>query len=319
MTTVRWRSTPAFAAYRLFPKGISSPRLSSPYTNRFGDYSEEKEKWIRFIESDFYPDNLEAARRKYEPILRRFGELLQLARHSKELYLLIMDEPAEVRTQLLRVFRKYVSPDTSVEMLKRKGRSRDILENFGDRFRSIEEVFDRFGSRPQPDEALISIMAEYEDRGEKGYELTSQFFAWFEDEFGANLTIEGPKRAGKDIDLKDVLSDYPKSRPVDFVVRDKRGTILAVGFARYDSDRGGAQEDDRTGGYGNAIREVFNYSEEKGMPLKVILVNEGPGLLLGSMWRDYAALEDIDPDHVMVCTLRMLGEGRLTEKWIRGE
>ena len=91
--------------------------------------------------------------------------------------------------------------------------------------------------------------------------------------------------------------------------------MLAVGLARYDSDRGGAQEDDRTGGYKNCADEVLAYAQEQGLDLRVIFLNDGPGLLLGSMWRDYAALEESWPGKIKVVTLRMMPE-RITAEWL---
>jgi hypothetical protein len=49
--------------------------------------------------------------------------------------------------------------------------------------------------------------------------------------------------------------------------------------------------------------------------LKVIYVNDGPGLLLGSMWDDYAKIEAVNPNRIRVITLRMFEE-RLTSKWL---
>ena len=43
---------------------------------------------------------------------------------------------------------------------------------------------------------------------------------------------------------------------------------------------------------------------------------DGPGLLLGTMWNDYARLEQSWPDKIMVLTLRMVPE-RLTFDWLR--
>lgn len=88
-----------------------------------------------------------------------------------------------------------------------------------------------------------------------------------------------------------------------------------MGLARYDSDRGGAQEDDRTGGYKNCADEVLNYAQEQGLDLRVIFLNDGPGLLLGSMWRDYVTLESSWPGKIKVVTLRMEPE-RITAKWL---
>lgn len=92
--------------------------------------------------------------------------------------------------------------------------------------------------------------------------------------------------------------------------------ILAIGLARYDSDRGGAQEDDRTGQYKTAIDEILRYAHSRNLRTKVILLNDGPGLLLGSMWRDYVTLENSYRDEVLVLTLRMIPE-RLSLKWLQ--
>lgn len=90
---------------------------------------------------------------------------------------------------------------------------------------------------------------------------------------------------------------------------------IAIGLARYDLDRGGAQEDDRPGQYRNTIDEVLAYAQKHQLKTKIILVNDGPGLLLGSMWDDYSKLEDSYPDKVMVLTLRMVPV-RLSRAWL---
>lgn len=128
--------------------------------------------------------------------------------------------------------------------------------------------------------------------------------------------ITGPERAGQDIRMETVWPDYTKSdRPVDFVIR-KGDEVLAVGFARYDGDRGGAQEDDRTGGYRDCATEILAYTSARELHrVKVVFLNDGPGLLLGSMWRDYARLEELGKGRVRVVTLRMVPE-RLTEDWL---
>ncbi len=48
----------------------------------------------------------------------------------------------------------------------------------------------------------------------------------------------------------------------------------------------------------------------------VIFLNDGPGLLLGSMWDDYAYLERSWPGKIIVTTLRMVPE-RITLEWLR--
>ena len=77
---------------------------------------------------------------------------------------------------------------------------------------------------------------------------------------------------------------------MDFIIKVD-GEIVAVGLARYDGDRGGAQEDDRIGQYREVAREIIEYCDAHEMPVvKVIFVNDGPGLLAGSMWDDYGRL-----------------------------
>jgi hypothetical protein len=105
------------------------------------------------------------------------------------------------------------------------------------------------------------------------------------------------------------------NRPIDFVILD--GTVpRAAGLARYDSDRGGSQEDDRPGQYRECAAEILTYADLKGLSTKVLLVNDGPGLLLGSMWDDYAAIETRWPGRVKVVTLRMIPV-RVTADWLR--
>lgn len=94
--------------------------------------------------------------------------------------------------------------------------------------------------------------------------------------------------------------------------------IYAVGLSRYDGDRGGAQEDDRTGGYKNCADEILSYVHSRGLKTKVIFLNDGPGLLLGSMWEDYSRIEERHPDEVKVITLRMIDE-RLSKEWLTGD
>ena len=116
--------------------------------------------------------------------------------------------------------------------------------------------------------------------------------------------------------MGELFEDYPKQdRPVDFVLSENN-VPLVVGLARYDSDRGGAQEDDRTGGYRDCANEVLGYAKSKNISLKVMFLNDGPGLLLGSMWNDYAYIENIAPDDIKVVTLRMITD-RISMEWLR--
>jgi hypothetical protein len=287
-------------------------------TRPFGEYRDEARRWITIFDTEFYPDTLEAALAKYGPVLGAFAQRAEEAPNSADLLRDIQAAPKEVRGQLLRVFRKYVSPDTSVEMLKRVRKTEELIEDFGDRFRPIEQVRLNLAERPSPDEALIALLAEYGERGKKGYELTEAFFLWFEAEFSeAGWTVVGPLGAGRDIDLAEVLPGYPTRTPADFVISDPNGVVRVVGFARYDSDRGGAQEDDRVGGNERRLREILRFAPGEGMvPVKVVFLNDGPGLLLGSMWADYATIESGGESRALVTTLKMAQAGRFSINWI---
>ena len=282
----------------------------------FADYKQDAPNWITMSGGEFYPDILSDACELYKPVLLMFDQLLKSSESSERLLKEISSvRESWLRVQLCRVFRKYVSPQTPVEMLKKKSMIPVFCEQYGKNFRTIDRVHAAFASRPMPDEALCAVLWEYKDRGQKGYDLTERFFEMFTSAF-KSLSIEGPKRAGSDIQLQSVFPDYPNSnRPVDFIIRDKNKEVLAVGFVRYDSDRGGSQEDDRTGGYMNCAKEILEYDTLRQRGLKVIYVNDGPGLLLGSMWDDYAKIEAVNPNRIRVITLRMFEE-RLTSKWL---
>ncbi len=283
----------------------------------FADYKADARNWITLATGEYYPDILKDACELYKPVLVLFGQLLKSSESSKRLFLQIAEQTdGWMRVQLARVFRKYVSPETPVEMLKQKSKAQKICDEFGKGFRPIQKVQAAFLSRPLPDEALCVVLWEYKDRGKKGYDLTERFFSLFRSTF-PDLQITGPERAGKDILLGQVFENYPKpDRPVDFVIYgDAKKEVLAIGLARYDSDRGGAQEDDRTGGYQNCADEILNYAKKHGLPTKVIFINDGPGLLLGSMWNDYAHLERSCRGKILVATLRMIPE-RITREWL---
>lgn len=285
--------------------------------NSFREGKPNGPNWITLSTGEFYPNILAPAVELYTPVLVMFGQLVRTSESSIRLFEQINDvKETWMRVQLLRVFRKYVSPGTSVEMTKRKTKAQLVINRFGQEFRPIQEVQASFFSRPLPDEAMCALLWEYKNRGTSGYDLTERFFMMIRHMF-PELPITGPERAGQDIRMGTVFKDYPnQKRPVDFVIYGEDNlTVLAIGLARYDSDRGGAQEDDRTGGYQNVAREIITYANSHGMNTKVIFVNDGPGLLLGSMWEDYSSLEEAWPGRIKVVTLRMV-EQRITKEWL---
>jgi hypothetical protein len=254
----------------------------------FADFKADGYLWITLAKGQFYPDYLTDAVALYAPVIEIFGQLIQTSASSEALFrqIVAIAEPA-MRVQLLRVFRKYVSPETPVEMLKAKAKAASIIAQFGHGFGPIHEVQRAFLSRPVPDDVLAAILWEYKERGAKGYSLTTQFFQLFRQHFPA-LHLAGPERAGADILLHTVFAEYPNpKRPVDFIIYQGEPltpqTVLAIGLARYDSDRGGAQEDDRIGGYRHCAAEILRYTQAHGLNTKMLFLNDGPGLLLGSM------------------------------------
>jgi hypothetical protein len=280
----------------------------------FADYRAEKWKWITPFDVGFYPDHFPSALKHYTPTINRFRQLASRALTSADLLRLIQKEPSAGRIQLLRIFRRFVSPITSVEMLKRVGDTDNICTAFAPLFRDIGLVRDNIANKAH-DMILSALLYEHKDRGKFGYTLTGKFFEWFESKFPIpSYEALGPRGAGADIELQTVFPDYTHRCPCDMVIK-RKGKILVVGFARYDSDRGGSQEDDRTGGNQMKVIQILAYANKRKIPLKIFFLNDGPGLLLGSMWRDYGELEKSAPGRVMVATLKMLDD-RFTEPWM---
>lgn len=211
----------------------------------FRDFKpEERRNYITLSTGEYYPDILEDACRLYTPVLETFSRMLHTSESSTALFMNIAQAPNQwMRIQLCRVFRKYVSPETPVEMLKKKTQAKQICRDFGDGFRPIHVVQEKFDARLLPDEALCAVLWEYKDRGKKGYDLTDKFFDMIQGKF-PDLYIWGPRGAGADVQAKSIWKNYPNnSRPLDFVIssNDKK-IIYAVGLARYDGDRGGAKK-----------------------------------------------------------------------------
>jgi hypothetical protein len=183
--------------------------MAPNHDKTFTDYKAEGHNWITLATGEFYPDILEDAVALYEPVLVMFKKLLLTSESSTRLFLEISEVQQQwMRIQLCRVFRKYVSPSTPVEMLKKKTKAQEICDQFGQQFRPIQEVHSAFISRPLPDEALCAILWEYKSRGQKGYSLTERFFSLFRSQF-PKLNIEGPERAGQDIRMGKVFKNYP--------------------------------------------------------------------------------------------------------------
>ncbi len=198
----------------------------------FADFQGDGGRWTTSAPCDFFPDYLPTALDQYEPAIAHFGILLGLATDSRDLFRRIMTstEPEVPKITLVRIFRRYVSPESPVELLKRAGRLEQTLDHFGDGFRPLDEVKRAFQGRPLRDEALGAVLWEHQERGKPGAALTATFFEWVRSNL-QGIEING----GRDIPLSSVFADYPKSRGVDFVMKDS-DAVIAVGFLHYDSD-----------------------------------------------------------------------------------
>ena len=126
----------------------------------FADYKKDAPNWITMANGEFYPDILESACELYKPVLVLFEQLIKTSESSERLLREIMDVHQQwMRIQLCRVFRKYVSPQTPVEMLKNKSKLTMICANYGKYFRTIDRVQSAFSSRPMPDEAYSDTIS----------------------------------------------------------------------------------------------------------------------------------------------------------------
>lgn len=283
----------------------------------FGDVPrDERGDWITVLQGDLYPDVIELASIAYEPILERFAELLEEADSAEDMYRLVMREPGQTRNRLVAVFRRYFT-DVSTEVLGKQSRVEHVIRQFGDGFRDLDEARRAHRLRPFPDETLMTILYLNAQRGKSGYEFTDLFFTWFEGQFGDQFRLSGPRGSGRDLNLFHELEDYPKQTKADLLIRDSDGDPLVVGFARYDAHRGGSQEDDRIKGNNDNLTDLMEYAEESGSIIRVLFLNDGPGLVAGSMWSDYTELETRWSPHVVVTTLKML-EDNVTADWIEG-
>ena len=97
----------------------------------FADYKSEAHNWITLAGGEYYPDVLKDAVELYTPVLVVFGQLLKKSHSATHLFEQVCELKEQwIRIQLARIFRKYVSPDLPVEMLKKKNTSTRYLPTF---------------------------------------------------------------------------------------------------------------------------------------------------------------------------------------------
>lgn len=279
---------------------------------------------ITAIESGLrFPEVVPVMREKYEAAIRQFAGLVAASTSSGDLLERIRTPQirADQRVALLKIFRRCVSGICDTEATKKIATvtTRSLVENYGSTFKPITKVKEQFADLS---DVFVSVLAvsigEYDNRGQQGYVLAGQFFDWFEEKFKNHLTIEGPRGAGPDVELRTVIPSFTGSCPCDFIIRNRLDlSVVAVGFARYDSTRGGAQSDDRTGGNSAKVYMIREQCRRLRKTLRVVFLADGPGLAHKDTWSEARRLDGLWDGNVRVTTLKLANE-RITLKWVRG-
>lgn len=268
-----------------------------------------------------FPEVLDLLIEKYSAPIDLFCQLISESKSSAEVLEKIRttERDANERMALLKMYRRCVSPVLDTETTKKikKVSTDTLVETYGGTFKPISKLKAQFSAFPAEYKyALAALVGEYDTRGQLGYQLTGQFFDWFEDHFAGQYTIEGPRGAGPDIELSEIYPDYKGSFPCDFVIRrNSDNEVLAVGFARYDSTRGGAQSDDRTGGNSNKVDKARDFDLVTPTRLKMLFLSDGPGLMHGDTWEEACILDGQWDGRVRVVTLK-LAAARITPDWL---
>ncbi|AOG00515.1 hypothetical protein BSY18_3384 [Blastomonas sp. RAC04] len=272
-----------------------------------------------------FPEILKQSYSRYEGDIALFHDLIKSSASSAELLDRIRSSKIQkdTRMSLLKMFRRCVAPVIDTEMSKKitKVTTEELVNSYGATFKPIEKLQEQFAAlRPGDFETLAALVGEYDTRGQSGYALTEQFFDWFETQFPDVLTIEGPRRAGRDVELSSIFTDFVGGYPCDFVIRTvgKKPKVLAVGFARYDATRGGAQSDDRTGGNRYKVEKARQYCAETGRSFRVIFLADGPGLAHRDTWQEACEIDGEWDGNVRVASLK-LAPTRITLDWLIGD
>lgn len=267
-----------------------------------------------------FPEILTVADEKYSAGIATFKSLVAASSSAEDLLNRIRsrDFRADQRMTFLKIFRRAVSPVLDTEMAKRLSRpTEEIIEAIGGTFKAIATLQQQFANMtPQQDAALAALIGENDTRGQLGYMLTDRFFDWFERTLGDRFSIDGPRGAGRDVELSSIYSGYSGRFPCDFVIRSRAdGIVRAIGFARYDSTRGGSQSDDRTAGNADKVSKARAFCEASGNSFKLVFLSDGPGLAHRDTWDEACSLDGSWNGNVRVTTLRTC-EARITSSWL---
>lgn len=267
-----------------------------------------------------FPEILDVCQTKYKADIDLYKSLIAEADSSAHLLERIRSTSfsADQRMSLLKMFRRSVSPVIDTEMAKKikKVPTSDLVESLGYTFKDIALLKAQFSAITKDQEAsLAALIGEYDTRGQLGYKLTDLFFTWFEKNLQNKFQIRGPRGAGPDIELSTVFPEFSGSYPCDFVITSSCGNVVAVGFARYDSTRGGAQSDDRTGGNSDKVTKAKLFCQSTGKSFKLIFLADGPGLAHRDTWEEACRLDGSWDGAVRVTTMKTASE-RITADWL---
>ena len=291
-------------------------------TTRYLANIKDPQSIITAIDSSVrFPEILLSCKTKYAADIANFKALVASSASSDDLLREIRTNrfSSDQRMSLLKMFRRAVSPVMDTEMAKKiKSVSTDsLIAGLGHTFKPISTLKAQFANLTSDQEAaLAALIGEYDTRGLSGYLLTGEFFNWFEAKFEGMFSIDGPRGAGRDIELSTIFPEFTGSYPCDFVIKatddDK---VLAVGFARYDSTRGGGQSDDRTGGNSDKVGKAKEFYKATGNKFRIIFVSDGPGLAHKDTWVEACNLDGSWDGNVRVATLKTADE-RITPDWL---
>lgn len=289
-------------------------------TASLSDYSHDPHQIITPIDlATRFPEILDISIRRYHSDINLFRQLVNASVSSNELLRLIRESRfnAKQRMTLLKIFRRCVCPIVDTEMAKKlKVDTATIVSNYGQYFKNIALVQHQFNNFSAPQEAaLAALVGEYDTRGQSGYILTGLFFDWFNQFYSRQFYINGPRGAGRDIELRTLYDTYDGDFPCDFVITDNNSNIRAIGFARYDSTRGGAQSDDRTGGNADKVSKASAFCAQYGHRFKIIFLSDGPGLAHKDTWLEACRLDNSWNGAVRVTTLKT-AQSRITSDWL---
>lgn len=267
-----------------------------------------------------FPEILSVCSQKYAEDIQRFRMLVAQATSSADLLDRIRsrDYTGDQRMSLLKMFRRCVSPVLDTEMAKKITvvPTASLVAGLGHTFKPIGLLKSQFATlSPHEEAALAALIGEYDTRGQLGYLLTAQFFDWFDAHFRGSFSISGPRGAGRDVELSSIYSDYVGNFPCDFVIRSADNVVRAIGFARYDSTRGGAQSDDRTGGNSDKVGKAREFCQAYGNQFRIIFLSDGPGMAHRDTWAEACNLDGSWDGNVRVTTLKTAAE-RIDASWL---